>query len=175
MFCRNNADGSDSSARNSAWRQRWRYALSALLLLVPLASHGAREITSYVMVEDDATLKMSGYHLRLAGIYIPSTTRFCDSRLPPPRCGSRAALALRFISRGFITCRLGSKYSDGTIAAYCRTEFRSYHNVYSEYDLGMYLIDRGWAVALPDAPFVYHVSERIARSQGVGVWGFNID
>lgn len=175
MFRGNIADDAGSAARKAAGRRRWGYMLSAILLAVPLVSHGAREITSYVMVQEDATLKMAGYHLRLAGIYIPRTKRFCDGRLAVPRCGSRAALALRFICRGFITCRLGGKYADGTIAAYCRTEFRSYHNVYDDYDLGIYLIERGWAVALPDAPFAYHVTERIARSQGVGVWGFNID
>jgi endonuclease YncB( thermonuclease family) len=117
---------------------------------------------------------MSGHHLRLAGIYIPKTSRICSRRFPP-HCGSRAAQALRFICRGFITCRLGAKYTDGTIAAYCRTKSRSFSNLDDERDLGMYLIERGWAVALPDAPFVYHVSERIARHRGFGIWGFNID
>lgn len=175
MLYRNNTDDSEFTARKAAWWRAWRCAVSAVLLAVPLASYGVRELTSYVMIQDDATLEMTGYHLRLAGIYIPKTKRFCDSRLRPPRCGSRAAVALRFRCRGFATCRLGGKYADGTIAAYCRTKSRSFRDLDDEEDLGMYLIERGWAVALPDAPFAYHVSERIARHRGFGVWGFNID
>lgn len=174
MFRKKNAGDCGSTASKAAWWRGWRCAVPAVLLTVPLASNGVRELTSYVMIHDDATLEMSGYHLRLAGIYIPKTKRFCDSRLRPPRCGSRAALALRSRIQGFVDCRLGGKYADGTIAAYCRTKSRSRRDL-DEQDLGMYLIERGWAVALPDAPFVYHVSERIARHRGFGIWGFNID
>lgn len=136
------------------------------LLLIPLASHGVSEVTSYALIRNDATLEVAGRHLRLYGIYIPQTSRFCESRIQPARCGSRAARALRFKVQGFVSCRLGGKYSDGSTAAYCQND---------EQDLGAYLIERGWAVALPSAPFAYHVSERIARHRGFGVWGFTVD
>jgi endonuclease YncB( thermonuclease family) len=139
---------------------------AAGLLLIPPFSHGIDELTSYALVRDDATLEVAGRRLRLYGIYIPGTNRYCDSRIQPVRCGSRAARALRFKIKGFVSCQLGGKYSDGSIAAYCRVD---------EQDLGVYLIERGWAVALPTAPFAYHVSERIARHRGFGVWGFNVD
>ena len=42
-------------------------------------------------------------------------------------------------------------------------------------DLSAYLLSRGWAVALPDAPFEYAVLEKIARERHVGVWGFTVD
>jgi endonuclease YncB( thermonuclease family) len=42
-------------------------------------------------------------------------------------------------------------------------------------DLAAYLIERGWALARPEAPFEYHAMERIARSQEVGVWGWQVD
>ena len=41
--------------------------------------------------------------------------------------------------------------------------------------LAAYLIERGWAMALPGAPFEYHAIERIARSREVGVWGWPVD
>lgn len=39
-------------------------------------------------------------------------------------------------------------------------------------DLAAYLLEQGWAVALPYTPFEYHVLERIARHKGFGIWGF---
>lgn len=124
------------------------------------------EITSYALVRDDATLEIAGRHVRLAGIYLPDSGRICETNVRPVRCGSRAAQALRFKNRGFLSCSLKGRYSDGSYAGYCRLE---------DLDLGTYLIDRGWAVATPDAPFHYHVHERIARHRGFGVWGFQVD
>ena len=155
----------------SIWRkgerpQRWLGAMAAVLLMLPLDSHAGNELTSYALIRDDATLQVAGRHLRLYGVHIPETERICEHRIRPVRCGSRAARALRFKIQGFVSCRLGGKFDDGSIAAYCRADGQ---------DLGAYLIERGWAVALPDAPFAYHVSERIARHRGFGVWGFNAD
>ena len=42
-------------------------------------------------------------------------------------------------------------------------------------DLSAYLLEQGWAVALPDAPFEYQTLEKIARSRGFGVWGTPVD
>ncbi len=39
-------------------------------------------------------------------------------------------------------------------------------------DLAAYLLRKGWAAALPGAPFEYQVLERIARTKGLGIWGF---
>ena len=38
---------------------------------------------------------------------------------------------------------------------------------------GIYLIERGWAVAAPGGPFQYRVLENIARERNMGVWGFH--
>lgn len=156
----------NQNGTNGSRLRRARLWAAAGMLLIPLVSYGVSELTSYALVRDDATLEVAGRHLRLYGIYIPHTERFCESRIRPARCGSRAARALRFKVQGFVSCQLGGKYSDGSIAAYCQAD---------EEDLGAYLIERGWAVALPTAPFAYHVSERIARHRGFGVWGFRVD
>ncbi len=160
------ANGREIVAIMTGGQMAMRAAVAAGILALPLAAHSVDELTSYALIRDDATLQVAGRHLRLYGIHIPETGRVCERRLRPARCGSRAARALRFKIQGFVSCRLGGKYDDGSVAAYCRT---------GEQDLGAYLIERGWAVALPDAPFAYHASERIARHRGLGVWGFNVD
>lgn len=144
----------------------WIAGVAAILLSAAAAARAADEVTSYALIRDDATLEVAGRHIRLYGIYIPETGRMCESRILPARCGSRAAQALRFKIRGFVTCRLGGKYADGSVAGYCRND---------DEDLGAYLIERGWAMARPEAPFAYHAQERIARHRGFGVWGFSVD
>ena len=41
-------------------------------------------------------------------------------------------------------------------------------------DLSAYLLERGWAVALPDASIEYQTLEKIARSRRIGIWGIAI-
>jgi endonuclease YncB( thermonuclease family) len=41
--------------------------------------------------------------------------------------------------------------------------------------LGAYLIREGLALAGPDAPFEYQALERIAQTNGFGVWSFQAD
>lgn len=130
------------------------------------AMPAAAEIAGYAIVQDDATLKLRHHRVRLAGIYLPPTGRDCRSDILPARCASRAALALEFKARGRIVCDGERRNPDGTVTATCRTR---------EVDLSAYLIEMGWAVALPDAPFEYKTLERIARDRGLGVWGFQVD
>jgi len=42
-------------------------------------------------------------------------------------------------------------------------------------DLSAYLLERGWAVALPDAPIEYQALEKIAQSRQFGLWGIPVD
>jgi len=159
-----------ASAHSPAVRRRarriWLVAAAAGLLSMSSASQGTGKITSYANVRDDATLDVAGRHMRLYGIYAPKTARICERRVRPVRCGSRAAQALRFKIRGFVSCESKGTYADRSIAALCR---------FRDEDLGAYLLARGWALALPGAPFQYHVLERIARHHSLGVWGVNAD
>jgi len=41
--------------------------------------------------------------------------------------------------------------------------------------LSEWMLQSGWAVALPDAPFEYSAMESIARSRGIGIWGIPVD
>ena len=63
-------------------------------------------------------------------------------------------------------------HRDGSIAAFCTVN----HSRFDDGDdLGAYLIGEGLALALPNAPFAYHAQEEIARANGRGVWGFQVD
>jgi endonuclease YncB( thermonuclease family) len=155
-------------------------ALLALLLLTILpalsgTALGANDgvIRSYALVQEDATLRVQGKTIRLYGLYIPPTERGCVTVLRPPRCGSRAKRALELKIQGFVECLPQQLYGDGSIGAICYVEEGSILD--PPVDLGAWLIEQGFAVAGPDAPFEYAVLEDIARANGRGVWGFQVD
>jgi endonuclease YncB( thermonuclease family) len=138
-----------------------------LLGVVGLCSiAAAAEISSYAFVERDGTLRVDGRTIHLYGIHIPSTDDACRTNERPVRCTSRAALALEFKIAGFVRCEPTARHEDGTLTALCRADGE---------DLSAYLLKRGWALALPEAPFEYVALERIARQRNVGVWGIAVD
>jgi len=143
------------------------FVLACLLFLSAAAQVAAADISGYAFVQDDGSLTLKGRHVRLYGIYIPPTSRSCRTFERPVTCAPRAALALDFrIGVDFVHCEPRSKSPDGRIVALCRVGGE---------DLSAYLLARGWALALPDAPFEYAALEKIARHQGVGVWGLAVD
>jgi endonuclease YncB( thermonuclease family) len=139
----------------------------------PVPAHAAGEIVNNALVQDDGTLRVQGRTIRLFGIYIPDMARTCRSDFSPPLCGSRAANALNLKIQGFVRCRPQAELADGSTSAVCYADDTSALD--PPVDLGAYLIEQGWAVATPDAPFEYGVRERIARSNGRGVWGMPVD
>jgi endonuclease YncB( thermonuclease family) len=132
----------------------------------------AEELTSYAFVNDDATLTIKRKTIHLYGIHIPKTGQNCRTSQIPPVCGSRASLALEFKVKGFVRCEIISENPDGSLTGLCRVN--SSHFEEGD-DLSAYLLERGWAVALPDAPIEYQTLEKIARSRGMGVWGIAVD
>ena len=143
-----------------------------LILMLGAAPIGAREISSSARVNEDGTLRISRKTIHLYGIHIPSLNRTCNTRKRPTYCGSRAAVALDFKIQGFVRCELLEERNDGTYTGRC-------HVGSSHFDEGedpsAYLLERGWAVALPDAPVEYQALEKIARSRQVGHWGIPVD
>jgi endonuclease YncB( thermonuclease family) len=130
-------------------------------------------IRSYALVQDDATLRVQGKTIRLFGLYIPPTERGCATVLRPPACGSRTVRALELKIQGFVECLPQQLYRDGSIGAICYVNEGSILD--PPVDLGAWLIEQGFAVAGPDAPFEYGVLEKIARTNRRGVWGFQVD
>lgn len=150
-------------------RKQMRSVLFAALFAltsVPCAL-AQSEISSFAFVQDDGSLKISGSLVRLYGIYIPPTDQSCYSFIRPVPCGSRASLALDFrISGAFVHCLPRATNPDGSITASCTVD---------KEDLSAWMLQKGWAVALPDAPFEYQTLEKIAQSRGIGIWGIPID
>lgn len=143
--------------------------LVAALAVAGIFPHAraAREISSFAFVHEDGSLTVEGQRIYLYGIYIPPTARTCQTFIRPMPCGTRASLALEFkISGDFVRCIERGRYADGSIAASCSANGD---------DLSAWMLQRGWALALPDAPFQYAAMEKIARSQGLGVWGIPVD
>lgn len=156
--------------QRSAHLQPWHLLLLVLCLVSTIAA--ARELHSYALVQDDASLLIRGKIVRLYGVHIPPTGRKCRANIRPVRCASRAALALDFKVQGFVRCFVQSENDDRSLNAVCYVDRSSFDQ---GVDLAEYLIERGWALALPGAPFEYHALEKIARHNGRGVWGFNVD
>ncbi len=132
----------------------------------------AREISSYAFVNDDGTLRIKRKTIHLYGIHMPKTSQNCRTSQIPPVCGSRAAIALEFKIRSFVRCEIIEENSDGSLTGWCRVN--ASHLDEGE-DLSAYLLERGWAVALPNAPVEYQALEKIAYRRGVGIWGIQID
>ena len=146
--------------------------LSLVLLLAWSGAAQAREIKSYARVNEDASLRISGKTIRLAGIHIPKTKQTCKSYRSPPVCGSRAVVALEFKIDGFVRCEILSENTDRSLNGVCWVNSGSFDE---GEDLGAYLLEKGWAVALPEAPIEYQTLEKIARARGFGVWGMPVD
>ncbi|MCG6868741.1 MAG: nuclease-like protein [Gammaproteobacteria bacterium] len=143
-----------------------QYAQLLLATLLTAATATAAEISSFAFINDDGTLRMRNRTIHLYGIYIPETARTCMTFRRPQTCGSRAALALDFKKgANFVHCEPQEHYADGSINAICTVKGD---------DLAAYLIERGWAMALPEAPFEYKALERIAERRGIGVWGITL-
>lgn len=139
----------------------------AIAFAGPLRAVQNNEISSFASVQDDGTLKLAGYLVHLYGIYIPPTDHTCYTFVRPMPCGTRASLALAFkIEGNFVHCIERMRHPDGSIAASCNVD---------DQDLSEWMLQKGWAVALPNAPFEYAAMEKIARARSLGVWGIPID
>jgi hypothetical protein len=144
-----------------------RHLLAACLFMAAQCLCAAQEISSFAFIQPDGSLKLAGQHVHLYGIYIPPTEQSCYTFIRPAPCGPRAVLALEFkISGNFIDCIPRAENADGSIVASCSLDNE---------DLSMWMLQRGWAVARPDAPFEYAAQERIAQAKGIGIWGIPID
>jgi endonuclease YncB( thermonuclease family) len=142
-----------------------RHLLIAALFL--LSTGADAEISSYASVQDDGSLEVAGNVVHLFGIYVPPTDHTCYTFVRPAPCGTRASLALDFkIGVEFVHCTERARASDDSIFASCTARGE---------DLSAWMLQKGWAVALPDAPSEYAAMEKIARARGLGIWGIPID
>lgn len=139
-----------------------RGILLLVLLCAALPGAAQERLSGYVFIQDDGTLRLQGRTVHLSGIYIPPTDEDCFTFVRPPLCGPRAVIALEFmIGNDWVYCDIEERSPRG-LTGRCRVD---------DEDLGAWMLEHGWAVALPDAPFEYQALEKIARSQGRGLWG----
>jgi endonuclease YncB( thermonuclease family) len=124
------------------------------------------EVIGNAVVYQDGSLKVGRHIIHLYGIYLPPTDTKCTGFRK--RCPRRAALALRNRIQGFVRCVEQEVNPDGTLSAICQA---GYTSVSEGHDLAAYLLQQGWAVALPEAPPEYHLLEKIAYRKGFGIWG----
>jgi len=146
--------------------------LVLIALSAPMVAGAPRELEGLAIVRSDGSLLIKERVVWLYGIYIPPTERQCREWIRPVRCDSRAVLALDFRVKGFIRCFVVEEYADGSLGATCYADRTSFD---PGEDLAAYLIERGWALALPNAPFAYHALEKIAMQRQLGVWGYPVD
>ncbi|MEP0201653.1 MAG: hypothetical protein ABJ084_07330 [Halioglobus sp.] len=110
--------------------------------------------------------------VHLYGIHIPDTGRTCSATSGKVVCGTRGVIALEAKVDRFVKCEVINTYDDGSVEGWCRINASTFSD---GEDLSAYLLEEGWAVALPEAPIDYHTKEKIARSRGIGVWGTPAD
>lgn len=124
------------------------------------------DVIGNALVYQDGSLRVGRHIIHLYGIYLPPTDTKCTGFRK--RCPRRAALALRDRIQGFVRCVEQEVNPDGTLSAAC---YAGYTSVSEGHDLAAYLLQQGWAVALPEAPPEYHLLEKIAYRKGFGIWG----
>ncbi len=132
------------------------------------------ESRSIAFVQEDGSLRISGRVTWLYGIHIPPTNRTCRTGLRPPRCAPRAVLKLADRVDRMVRCETLQRLRGGGRTAKCWVR-DSRDALGPEVDLAAWMLFHGWAVAAPGAPFEYVTLERIARSHGRGIWGFQVD
>jgi hypothetical protein len=145
------------------------FAASLTLATAPAASDS---FDGHAIVRSDGSLLIKNRVVVLFGVYLPPSDRQCRDWIQPLRCDSRSVLALDFLVRGFVTCFPEGEDGEGRIHAVCYVGRTSFSD---GTDLGARLIQEGWALALPNAPFEYHALERIAQTRGLGLWGNLVD
>ncbi len=149
--------------------------VSLWLLLATLCLPGAartQDVQGHALVQDDGSLMINGQIVYLFGVYLPPSGRQCDTNFLPIRCTNRSVLQMSRIVKGYVYCYAEATTVSGHPSAICyvgRTTFDQGE------DIGAYLVQQGWALATPEAPFEYHALEKLARAHEIGVWGWPVD
>lgn len=114
-------------------------------------------------------MSVGGTVVRLFGIYLPQLERSCRTVVRPPVCAPKAVLVLEGKVRGFVRCEIVRRGPDGTPEGICGQRGRDPFG--PREDLAAFLVQEGFALAMPEAPPEYHALERLAQSRELGLWG----
>lgn len=152
-------------------RRRAAACLLAAALAVPLAFGSAAPtvVDGLAVVLDDGTLSVGGTRVRLFGIYIPQFERTCRTVIRPPFCAPKSVIVLEQKVQGFVRCEIVRLGPDGVPEGICGQRGRDLFG--PREDLAAYLVQKGFALAAPEAPPEYVALERLAQSRELGLWG----
>src|SRR5262245_47334531 len=112
--------------------------LSLWLALCDPGARGDEQLVGSASVVDADVIEIHGERIRLLDVDGPETTQLCqDATGADYRCGETAALALSdFIGQRTATCGWSRLDADGRKLARC---------IVAGQDIGLWLIDQGWA------------------------------
>lgn len=112
---------------------------------------------------DAATFKVEGRTIRIAGVTVPTRDEVCRGAQGGEwPCGRTALYSLRMFLRGrAIECFYPHADTAVEITAPCRV---------GETDLGLWLLDQGWARPGQYATDEYKAASAAARCRGRGLW-----
>ena len=129
----------------------------------PLNPENFPAIYGKAKVINGDTLKINGYYLRLYGIDAPESNQTCaGSQGRSYRCGEEAEKWLRsWIEDNVIECRVMQQDENGNMVGTCSL---------GAYDLGVAIVNAGWAVAYLKYTDIYYPYEENARNNRVGLW-----
>ena len=101
----------------------------------------------------------------LYGIDVPDPKQVCsDKRGRPYNCGQEAIRELRrFTGESSLSCKVKAQGNrENLVYAVCNID---------NHDLGVAMVQNGWAFAVPNITGVYVPYEEVAKSSGKGMWG----
>lgn len=149
-------------------RPRADEEVPASLLLQPTtpaaspSAQDASKIIGVASVVDGDTLEIHGTRIRLNGIDAPESGQICLASGQKYRCGQSAALFLNEAIGGQqVSCDPLSRDKYGRTVARCMAK---------NYDLGLVMVENGWALAYRKYDAVYVPQEVSAREAGRGLW-----
>lgn len=122
----------------------------------------ASKIIGVASVVDGDTLEIHGTRIRLNGIDAPESGQICFASGQKYRCGQSAALFLNEAIGGQqVSCDPLSHDKYGRTVARCTAK---------NYDLGLVMVENGWALAYRKYDAVYVPQEDSAREARRGIW-----
>jgi endonuclease YncB( thermonuclease family) len=139
--------------------------LALFCAAIPTAQ--AEDFSGVARAVDGDSLTVAGRRVRLFGIDAPEYRQTCRVGWSNWTCGSDAAAAMRAMVDGRnLTCAAVDRDVYGRTVANCRL---------GGVDLAAAMIDKGFAIALDNAPAAYVARQAVSKSGKAGIWASQFD